>query len=218
MSNNLATRNVFRKRRLALAAVPKAAKPVTKQQVKQMMQSKVELKYIDTITAGNTDYSGVIIPLSSIPQGVSDSQRIGDQVRLSRVLIKLKMQGPASNTPVSYRSILFRLNDFTSGPAAATYFTLNGGTTAPLGEVAWDYKHLVQVVSDKFSFVIGTSSSSARELDLTTLNIPLKGIVSYTAASTTNQENGLFLYLVTDLSNVNNAFYSVSSRVEYYDA
>jgi len=210
MSQRLASRNVFRRRRL-VAPVP-SRKPVTKQQVRQMIDNDLEEKFWDTTYNAAVDFSGIIIPLTNIPQGVSDSMRVGDELKLKRCRIHY-LCTPADNYN-GLRFILFKLNDFTSGPAVSTYFTLTGSVQAPLGEVVWDQQHLVHVVSDRFAHV----QSSTGEIALTgIIDVNLKGIVSYTGGSTTNQEGGLYLYVTSDSGAAPSPTFIMNARVVYLD-
>jgi len=113
-----------------LRGIPKSQLPVTKQQVRQMIQSVVaedmEEKYLVTTTNDTLSTAPVLHDLALVPQGVGDSNRVGDT--LTQVLLEMRviLQRPLSTAACVFRISIIQWMPATVPSAAALFF--GGGT------------------------------------------------------------------------------------------
>lgn len=79
--------------------------------VRNVMLRQAEDKhfYVNSGTTAVTYLSSAaIIPLTQIGQGVSDNERIGDQIRLNKLRLHIRLVAQASNILTVFRFIVFR--------------------------------------------------------------------------------------------------------------
>ncbi len=68
--------------------------------------------------------AGALLPLSQVPQGNSDSTRVGDQLRAKHLRVALRLVGQTANTATVIRAVIFRWKPLASAsiPAIASVF------------------------------------------------------------------------------------------------
>lgn len=87
-----------------------------KREVKRLIGNRTETKFIDFSVNSNIDAGGSISAMTPPPQGVKDSERIGDSIQLKKLVYNLSFAG--ADTTNICRFIIFRwaLNSATSTP------------------------------------------------------------------------------------------------------
>lgn len=194
MSSRIATKNVFRRRRIT--APVRANKPVTKAQVKQMIVSAQEIKDFTVSGTGGVDAAGTIIPITPIPQGDTSQTRDGDQVILKHLEMHVSRQIPTTPQIVRIRMILFKwLGEISVSPSVAQILNFTGSVQAPISSIEQEALNAKQLVILVDSLVALDTYNSVH---VNSYNMPLKGKVIFSPGSSTDSYGGLYLLFVSD--------------------
>lgn len=120
----------------------------------------VETKRIEDIQQGTVSSTGVVVTANAIAQGVADTDRVGDSIKISR--IKLSGQAtihPSSTSPNFVRIIVIWDYDNTiTVPSMVLASTTNPYVTSQ--NYNWDYRTKYLVLYDK-RFVLNPASSNS---------------------------------------------------------
>lgn len=221
--------------RLRTLAVSRArARPamVTKQQVRAMINSKInsaeETKYFDTILgATNIDSDGITpFSLTDIPQGSTDTTRDGDTAKPTLLFYSVHLRYNATSTITNLsasnnvaRLLIFRWKPFFGdvAPTATKILTYSGTLTSAYGPLVHDGRNQFDVLVDEIVQLDGIANPQAllRGFVKCTNNIQWK------AGSTTNQTNGLYVLLISDAVPASGVYVGLQDaifRVDFTDA
>lgn len=185
---------------------------------------QAEKKFWDT-TNGVTfavDYSGTApTALTHVPQGSSDTSRVGDALTVRRLrFTQLTTYNGSASTATSInnmRLVIFAWKPFETdvAPTVAkvlTYTTLAYAASAPLTH---DGREQFVLLHDS----IWTHNNQSHVSKVLNLDIKLNHIVQYKAGSTTNCAGGLYCFWISDNTGTGNMpfVYNYSSRVDFVD-
>lgn len=205
---------VYRKRNKARPTGPnsKLNKKQVKKIVKSAIKNQLEEHYYPyetgSVQAIGTTYA--VFALSTIPQGITDVTRIGDEVKLTHMTLDLVAKIPTSYTTSTQCRIMivqhFDLLDATTPPAWSGFMST---ATSPYFLTAYvlpDLRAGVRILYDKvISFDLATQGGPCFHHLKKKIKIPRKKL-EYIAASSTNQYNGIYMYALntdnTDKTNI----------------
>lgn len=205
---------------------------------KFMRNNRPEVKHLDVAAGANlsinndagTTGNSNILPLSTITQGTSDfGQRIGDQIRLKKFILRGMLTNAAGQPSVPIRCVVFfdksnpdatvstisRINQFFQSQPDNTAF-------APFALYDWDNRSGFQVIYDKIVWVrstvsTGSTPSAATSSRMFNLNLNLKNkLVQYFNNSQDIAKNQMYIVFYTQTDG--NATLSYTWRVTYTDA
>lgn len=205
---------------VTVARQPRQQKPLDQfgRKVMAVIKSQAEQSYFDVHSSGavGVDFSGTITALTEIAQGNTDSNRTGDMVTPSSILLKGQVvAGDATNL---LRVMLFRWKPnttLTTAPSVPQILQLQAVADAPLSPVYQDYKRgdQFEVLWDKlFSLDTynPTDSFSFR------INLPSSRPICYTAGGTNGSDKFYLLY-ISDSGAAPNPSIQFWSRFLYYE-
>jgi len=195
--------------------IPPQQRPVTKQQVKAMMNSETETKMFFTQNVGNVDFSGSVWPLSYVPQGDTPLTRDGDTLRPKKLEVNYSIVSADTTQLFTVWIIAYHLQ---GTPTMSTFFTNPpvGAVNAPLTQCSND-----SVVSNDLTVhyhKIHAFTTAADACHAGTINVALKGVINFYSSSSTNLKHGLFLMTVSDSGAVSHPTFQFSSCLTFTDA
>jgi len=186
--------------------VREAEAQMSKAEVKNMIKSIVgqeeEKKYFDTYVnaSADIDWLGTVLPVTSIPQNVTDTGRVGDNVLLKELTysfyFKFNQNATFTSSVNVARVIIFSWKPFFASvaPSVTGVLQYNGNYSAAHGPVAHDNKGQYKIHLDK-SFVLDGAST---DVNLVRGRIKLNQKVQFKAGSTTDCSNGVFVLFISD--------------------
>lgn len=198
--------------------------------VKSMISSKKELKYFDVVSGTNStiDWNGSTpTSITDIPQGVSDTNRIGDGVFPVRlrysVLFKYNQVNTTTNLANScslLRMLIVRWKPFFTdvAPTVAKIMTYTGTFYAVQAPLTNDGIDQFTVLADRRVVLDGISQANVELTGTIKLKNPS---IDYKAGSTTNQSNGIYVFFISDAQAASGVYPSVATsafRTQFTDA
>lgn len=192
----------------------KGLNPKEKNQVKKLISSGRENKYLDVLLATSELYGGAVYSLSNVPQGDTDTTRDGDQ--LVQRAIRIKGNSIVADSTNIARLIVFRWkNESTPVVGDILSATYVGTSRAPFSPYHHDGRTNFTVLYDK-NFATDTYNIQ-RTFDTGWINLRNKKQY-FTAGSATAQKNGIFCLIITDSAAVSNPFLNLVSRLTFQDS
>lgn len=217
---------------------PKKVKPskgkssVTKTQVRQMIASAVnkvsEHKFLDNVYATPLaiDYAGYApFSVSDVPQGTSDTTRVGDQIVPISLEYSFMCYYNIINTTTNLNSsmnylriLIFRWKPFYADvvPTCAKVFTYTGTKYSAVAPLTHDAINQFDVLLDKSICLDGITHPQKLIKGL----IHLKSPIQYKAGSTTNGSGGIYLTFISDAVSAGGTYPAIqyySVRLNYHD-
>jgi len=190
---------------------------VTKQDVRKMIKSfaeaQIEDKYF-VLNSGPTsiDFNGTVQDMMLISQGLSDLNRIGDEIRITSMSLNLQVIGVDATNLM--RVVIFKWRPATV-PSVASILSFGGGTAnAPLSALNRDRSVDYKIYYDH-TFALSTATNVSQAVSIK--HIPLKGLCQY-QAGTTSGTNHLYLLVISDSGAVPNPSLQFMTRVNFTDA
>jgi len=204
----------FRMRRVRIN-MPKRV--VTKESVKQILQSRQELK-INTsgATAGVAfTTAGVVTPLDTVGQGDNINQRSGDTIRIVHLRIQISAFEPTANVSSTWRLIVFS-DSMANGAAPAVTDVLDSANfTAPYNGINLQ-RHRFKIYHDKSHVLVGTQPNQ-EVFDIVDIPLKLTRYFNDTTATSTNiGKNALFALVIS--SNGTTSVYTRNFQIRYTDS
>jgi len=198
--------------------------PASKQQVKQLILSTQEVKFIDTAlyaTAATTTAQQFAI--ASIPQGDTDSTRDGDRVKLQHLEFRfdtyLQGTGGTNDFTNTVRLTFYQYRPMSSGShpvIADIYQDSNSVAQAPtFSPVNWDNRADFKILYDNRFLLSGNGPSL---VGVNVVRIPLKGSIQWVSGSNTVGQNQLFYIISSDSLVASHPLFNIKTRVTYTDA
>lgn len=188
-------------------------KRVIRKVVQGQLVKQVETKYSEfTATASGFDFSGVIYSLTDIAQGATDQTRNGDE--LLPTSLDIRMQLVAGDATQAARFMIVRWLPYTTGaPSITAILQGTGSALAPYQSFYHDQRDQFEVLMDKFIKLdtYHPTFNVRKRLKLA------KKMVKYTAGSTTNASNKLFVVLISDSGAAPNPSFSGVIRTNFSD-
>lgn len=209
---------MVKKRRVRRKRSTKVSKNV-KRFVNKKLKKEVETKYNDYYNSGTFDWNGsVYYNLTVIPQGTTDSNRIGDKISLRG--IRLRYHLLCGDTYNICRIVVFQYygNNTLHAPAVNELFqSIYMGTVyAPMSPFTFDYKNQFGILYDK------THNLNLNDRQTVGVNKKIKikyakhGI-TFTAATTAGS-NQIYIVALSDSGAATHPSIIFHSRLFYDDA
>jgi len=211
-------------RRTGATAPGFVPKTKTEKVVHNVLRKTLEVKFLDTAANyANISAAGTLAQLTTIAQGAGGSQRVGDEVRLQKLI--LRVAGYQNNTtsvqlPNIVRVIVFRWNEYTNATAPTGTAVLQVASVGSIGQTITSpycavYLHSgdLQILHDSWHYTSLNSNSFATKIEL-----DLDSELSFVAAATTGSGH-LYLALFSDDVGVVSPCPSVAynARVQWVD-
>jgi hypothetical protein len=176
--------------------------------VKKIMSLlNVEGKAFDFNASGTATYGGVVLNVSQITQGVGDSQRTGDSVKIDRIRANCKLVYASGNVLVQL--VVGRSKD--SIPAIADVFdTLSSGYSG-LSFENHDQRKADQWLWHRTIAIDSSHATSHVMCDLQHLNVDTLFV-----NATANQSSGTY-WMAILCDNVSGPVYTVNVRSDFVD-
>lgn len=211
-------RRKFKRRKFSVKKrrVPKS----TKKYVKAVINKNIETKYYDgTIISQGVDWNGVVFgPITDIPQGDTDSNRIGDKVNLKSLRMRFTIQW--ADTINLMRIVVFQwIPTSLTLPSVADIFPASnlGNFFSPLLNYVWDDKSQRIILYDKvFRMVSNNDSGFTVHKKKVSLKFAKKK-VNFIAGSNDGY-NHLFILAISDSGAAAHPNLQLVRRVTYKDA
>jgi hypothetical protein len=189
----------MRNQNAKLNATEKMEKSQVKQIVKSMIGNDVETKYFDQFSAGSIPVAGTITNISDITRGAEVTQRVGNQVTLKHITVKLTTNIHPSAVNGYVRLVLVLDKQGFNAPVIADVFE-TAYLSSPFTAVApttWDYRKRFKILFDN-KVLLTQAAFTAGSL---TCDLPLNIKSQHIGAGTTFQ-NQLYLILLSTEQNV----------------
>ncbi len=193
------------------------SKPVTRQVVKDMIQSVQELKCLtpNATTGSTTVVAGTLHRLSDISQGDDISNRSGDTISMKRLHMRLN----AFDTNATVRSTTVRIIIFTDsmgsgGSVGVTEVLQQANHLSAHAGINEQRKRFKFLYDDFFSVVAGTNYQERPHV--MDLHIGQKRYYNDTSATATNTgKNSLYMLVLGSTVNVT---YDFAFQLQYTDS
>lgn len=212
--------------------LPSTARKAVRKVVKDVIKNNAELKHFDLFAGGvsavqaPTGYAGLltntaqIVSVSGVTQGISDSQRIGDQISVKSLDFKVGMQYRLAGAAFESKSCLARclIVQYIPNTAVSTLtplqiFEQNLNTawsypavdTAPTVRILYDKTRVVTAIDNNLVLFKGKIK-------------PRSTKIQYQAGSL-NCTNNLYVVVITDQGSVSlgDLEYAIATRLKYWD-
>lgn len=200
-------------------------------QVKQIINKNLELKYYDaTLGPFGQPNTWQISGISSIPQGQTDSSRIGDKLKMTRWQLRVQFDlsgGSLADATNHLRFVCFQWKPFTI-PVVADIFNLGlGAAEDNFSFYQHDKKANYHILFDREYFLAGNGFLDTNDIasvgcctsKYVFLSIPLKRAIKqidYIAGGVTGN-NKLYIATCSDSSVTPHPVISIQSHIEFYD-
>lgn len=207
-------RRFYRKKR----TVPRNVK----RYVKKELRKDVETKYFDSsLSDFATSYSGWIQPLCNVPQGTTDRSRVGDQLVMRALMLRMHIVMNTGDVTNSVRVIVFQWHPSValavptlSLVLSATYL---GTTNAPNAPYTFDYRTNCTILFDR-KLVFSNTGDLIKSINQKISLKWAKKKCQYVDASATSVSDQLYLAAVSDSSTATHPLVSSVARLFFDDA
>lgn len=214
---------------LAMTPVDRSQNKVIKSLGRRLKALAPEIKYYDLSGSGVafdfTMGTGSFHATALITQGITDfGTRIGDQVKLVRLVNRMTFAFPTAITATKYRVIYFQYKNnpdaVTPSPATICNFYMDSAYDGSANIVNaprdHDNRHAFRTLYDR-TFAISQQSSASQIVKYLTINLNLHNTkLSWTAATANVVQNAIYCIVVSDTATDANLSYV--QRLYYTDA
>lgn len=176
--------------------------------VKQILDSKDELKFKLTTFSSGVDTTMQATDLSSIPNGNTSSSRIGATIQAKRLRIKWVAGAGDTTNLIRFSIVYWKPNDAVDVPQASEVYQTSGCLAPILNINPSRFKLMV----DKLVFFDTYHPIRSGEMDLR-----LGEYISYVPGLDTGM-NHLYLLVQSDSGGVPNPSFEFSASLDYVDA
>lgn len=186
-------------------------RPITRKQVKRMIEKKEEIKHFPIFTSGGVDSAGDLTNLTSIAQGVGASVRVGEELFLKSVIMSYEIIGADATNYL--RVIVFQWHD-ASTPAIADVLQPGSGNPwiAPYNP---SRTNSYTVLWDKaFSTTVNGPNSANGRVHLRTM----RRKIEFAGTSTSAASGQLYLIRISDSLAVANPSFAMNGLVLFTDS
>ena len=170
-----------------------------------------EYKFLDTNYSNTMDYNGIVSTLNSISQGITDTGRTGDSVKIQNIMLRGNIL--AGTVPAQLRVILFW--DAQNKVASVSDVLESTGTAySVLSPKNYDKRFQTKVLWDKVFDVVPTADNAHRHFQL---SLPINLHSQYAAATSTINTGALKILLISNIVTTGLPTIVYYSRVSYTD-
>lgn len=191
--------------------------PRQKKEVKKMVKGQIELKSFDTGGFPSVATTGAVTRQTSIPQGVGNSQRIGDDVQL--VKMDLSYEWAIADPFNTVRIIYFQwhMDDAFSIPGLNDILFTAPSNDPTNALYNFSNRDKYKILYDKRHFLEAGSEGSESFSKKLSIKIPHKTL-SYNSGGVLTGTNNIYQLLVTDSNTVLHPSCMNHIRFYYRDA
>jgi hypothetical protein len=188
-----------RREKQATKRVQGRKQPISKAEVRQMIQSSieqvVEQKVTYTRQQGSVDFAGITLDLTAgLTRGDGAMDEFtGNIIRPESLKILASWSTGQSHTTA--RIIVFQWKD-ASVPVAPGILQYTGASNAPFSPLFWTNVPLIHVLYDELTTIFPVAGSFAATNLV--INITKMRPISYPVGGTIPQKNGLYMCAITD--------------------
>lgn len=204
----------------------KPLNPRQVKQVKKIVSKEEELKYFLAAQNGVAITStAAIVPLSSIPQGISDTQRVGDALEYKNLEVRMFL---SIGNPTNLVRIIFFQWFPTATTPIATNILLTGytGSIDTTSTYSHDYRHDFKVLKDLFCPLIGNltvpvlAPAVYTDTTIRVFHFHLRGFRKQVqfAGGTTQGSNQLYVLQISDSPAAPRPVIALSTKLTFVDA
>lgn len=211
----------YRKRARGRRPVRRTRKPTVASVNRKVMkiQKAIEYKHLDTFYSNTVGLGGTVFAITGALQGVSDSQRVGDKITTTSLMIKymLSQYDAPFNT---FRVICLRARSGASVPAVGNVLLTGTGPQSTLPSlwhynIDWFRSGKAKVLYDKCFTLQGPNTDEPGTITRS-VKIPFRTNIQY-QGGTINANNQIYMMVVTDSGTVPHPPVSVNVRINYLD-
>lgn len=192
-------------------------------QVKTIVTRNIEKKYHNVTQAqlgvSTTPY---VAQLTSVPQGDTDNDRVGDRLKWEKGYLRLFVLGGDTYNYLRFIIFQWKPNASTVPTAADILLVGAGGAVDYTSQYNHDNRQLFKIMFDQTFKTVGDGSTdtplqdSSRQHLKRILRIPNK-FAQYTAGHTTNGTNQLFMIAISDSSATTHPSIFFTFKIMYRD-
>lgn len=168
---------------------------------------------------GGTTTLGEINPLTTMTQGDSENQRIGNSVKLIRISGKINIRLEDEEHSGNIRLVLFRGKNenrelYSPGSLTDPQFGILNDVVAPLylARKEEDNKYHTKFIYDK-TYTLNDGGIRNRTIDW---NFRLDGYTQFTDGANTIENGGLYLMIIGDVTNT--IVYTYNFKISFTDS
>ncbi len=190
---------------------------MTKQQVKSMINSKINLSLEHKYFVGNvsnfTDSTGNVVNMTAIPQGDTDLSRDGDACTFSRLDVRGVVYG--ADTTNMIRLVLFQWKPQSTPTLGLIFQDL--ATWGPITPLTHDTRDQYHVLDDR---LLATSLNGPNAVSFD-FSVPKNRLLKQQCrfqGGTTTGSNLIYLGLVTDSAAATHPLVQYNTKVWFHDA
>lgn len=170
--------------------------------IKQVASNKVETKHFDQSSAASISPSGLLVNISDITRGDEVTQRIGNQVSLKNIHLRVTWTLGANAITQRVRTLIVVDKQGYNTPVVTdildTSFVAGGGGYSSIGYYYWDYRKRFNVIYDEVHCLTNSGANATVHIERkSNLNLTSQ----YIGASTTFT-NQIYLLFIADDANI----------------
>lgn len=170
-------------------------------------QNNAEYKFLDNPIQNLPTYAGSAAQLNTIPQGITDTTRVGDSIKLQKLRLHGKVSG-ASNDVVRIMVVHDKQNDLV---VPADLLSLVGSVQTPFSPKNHDKRFRSKVLYDRlFNVDVGNQQRVFSK------NIDLNFHTQFENGTTTIESGSLKIYFFSS-KNIATSTVDLHARVTYTD-
>jgi len=189
---------------------------ISKQQVNKLIKAALrrdeELKFFSVSQPQTAQsYAASLTQLAPVPQGTTDSTRVGDQLVIRHMRLKGSCVLAAADVTNLMRILIFYWHPHTT-PVASDIMLDNGAATSVFSEYSTDHRKEFTVMYDKLF-----NLDAAHVQQIWEFNKKLNIKVQFVAASTTTAHNMPYIMCLSDSSAAAHPTFGFSYKLTYID-
>jgi len=177
----------------------------------------IEYKVLDKIQTSTTfSTSGGILALSQIAQGLDFNNRVGDSIKIQRIIFTGRINVNAATTTTTVRVLLVRdLQGFGTRPLVSDVLQTVGTASAPLSPMNFLNRDRFSVLFDELMTLSPSTNYSAP----VSYDVPHAGHIKYlgSTAADASDGNGTLYWITLSDEATNLPSYSLCSRIIFTD-
>lgn len=193
--------------------MPRKIAPIVKKEVAKVLNKKVEKKYFDTNNAGVLTNVSALNKLTGVPQGTTDSQRVGDKLTLKNLQYTLQMVGSDSYNRFRITIIRWNRDDNADVPTSGRIYQNLGLTIHSPFNFDSLRKGDFTVLHDKVYYTVLNQSNALKDIKK---YIKVGSGINFNAGGTTG-EGHLYSVLTSDSGVAPHPAINEYSRAVYSD-
>lgn len=195
---------------------------VQKYAIDKIVKSNIETKCVDTYTGAGAQLgtTATFADVTAVSQGSSSITRVGDQIELTRLSIRLFLDGQTTSNTIA-RLIYFQWRpDNATAPVIADILDLGpGGTANVFSHINYDNKHLFKLLKDvtypMFPSVANPNNCREFEFDIPVSNLAK---IRYDIAANTGDHHVYVMAISSTAAGATQLLWTHNARIRYKDA